>query len=140
MRWVLLILGALAFSPRSVPAAELVMFESTTCEWCEIWDEEVGVVYDKTSESRIAPLRRVDYHDPRPPELQNLRRIIYTPTFVFMDQGREVGRIVGYPGESNFWELLGGLLEKLPPQAFGCNQTKKMASGGPLPTTDYMTC
>ena len=31
-------------------AAELVMFESEACEWCEVWDEEIGVAYSKTSE------------------------------------------------------------------------------------------
>jgi len=27
------------------PAAELVMFDSPVCEWCEVWEEEVGIVY-----------------------------------------------------------------------------------------------
>ena len=43
--------------------AELVMFESTMCEWCGIWHEEVGVVCSKTSHGQIAPLRRIDIND-----------------------------------------------------------------------------
>jgi len=41
-------------------AAELVMFESEACEWCEVWDEEIGVAYDKTQVSTVVPLRKVD--------------------------------------------------------------------------------
>jgi hypothetical protein len=41
----------------------------------------------------------------------------YTPTFVLVDRGREIGRIVGYPGEDFFWELLAGLIKKLPSNA-----------------------
>ncbi len=140
MRWVFFVIVALTFSSRAVPAAELVMFESPTCEWCMIWDEEVGVVYGKTSESRVVPLRRVDYHDPRPPELQHLRQIIYTPTFVLMDKGREVGRIIGYPGESHFWGLLQGLISKLPPQIYGCDQRRKVASDEPAPAKENRVC
>ena len=30
-----------------------------------------------------------------------------------MNEGREAGRIVGYPGEDHFWGLLQGLLDDL---------------------------
>jgi hypothetical protein len=36
-----------------------------------------------------------------------------TPLFVLVDQGREIGRIRGYPGEDHFWGLLGVLMKKL---------------------------
>ncbi len=100
--------------PDQVAAAELVMFEQDMCEWCEVWHEEVGEVYAKTDESRTAPLRRIDIFETRPTDLKEVRRIQFTPTFVLMDEGREVGRILGYPGESFFWELLGQMLKKLP--------------------------
>ena len=95
-------------------AAELVMFETLGCPWCMAWDKEVGVIYHKTAEGRSAPLRRFDIGDPRPPELAALPDIIYSPTFVLMDGGREVGRIVGYSGEDHFWGLFGELLAQLP--------------------------
>lgn len=92
-------------------AAELVMFESPTCEWCEAWDRDVGVVYHKTEEGRLAPLRRVTLGAPRPQDLRAIDAVVYTPTFVLVDRGRELGRITGYPGENHFWGLLGVLLE-----------------------------
>ena len=98
---------------RTVHAAELVMFESPLCEWCEAWDREIGVVYHKTEEGRLAPLRRVERHAPRPEDLGAVDAIVYTPTFVLVDRGRELGRITGYPGEDHFWGLLGVLLKQL---------------------------
>jgi len=94
-------------------AAELVMFESEGCEWCEAWNEEVGVIYDKTTEAGIVPLRRVDIDDDRPSDLSQLQGLMYTPTFVVMKDGREIGRIIGYPGEDFFWQLLNEMITKL---------------------------
>lgn len=94
-------------------AAELVMFEQAFCEWCEVWDEEVGVVYGKTGESKRAPLRRVDIHKTRPADLEGVKRVIFTPTFVLMEDGAEVGRILGYPGEDFFWSLLDQMMKRL---------------------------
>ena len=92
---------------------ELVMFESDSCEWCEMWHEEVGVIYAKTTEAEKAPLRRVSIEDPVPADLVHVHGIHYTPTFVLIENGIEVGRILGYPGEDFFWGLLGMELEKL---------------------------
>ncbi len=96
-------------------AAQLIMVEQDACEWCEVWDEEVGVVYDKTPEGRAAPLRRVDIHDPLPTDLQFITGLVYTPTFVLVEGGKELGRIRGYPGEDFFWGMLQELIQKLKP-------------------------
>jgi len=94
-------------------AAELVMFESDICEYCEMWHDELGAVYAKTDEGRRAPLRRVDIDANRPKDLSGLRGIRYTPTFVLVDEGREIGRILGYPGEEFFWAQLANLIKRL---------------------------
>ncbi len=95
-------------------SAELIMFEEDGCPWCERWREEVGVIYNKTAEGKIAPVREVDILDPLPDDLKFLVKGKYTPTFVLIDKGKEIGRIRGYPGESFFWGLLAVLIEKLP--------------------------
>lgn len=96
-----------------VRAAELVMVEEQGCHWCEQWKEEIGVVYHKTDEGRAAPLRPVDIHD-LPADLTLHSRPQFTPTFILVENGEEVGRIEGYPGEDFFWPLLARLIEKLP--------------------------
>ncbi|MEM9523423.1 MAG: hypothetical protein AAF982_05430, partial [Pseudomonadota bacterium] len=55
----------------------------------------------------------VDIAGPRPEALQDIRPVIYTPTFVLMKDGREYGRIEGYPGEDFFWGLLGRMIKEM---------------------------
>lgn len=105
----------LAAMPGKALAAELVMFESDVCEWCEAWHEEIGPIYPKTVEGGRAPLRRIDIHAARPHDLARIEGVRFTPTFVLIDdRGAEVGRINGYPGEDFFWGLLAALIAKLP--------------------------
>ncbi|MEK9754249.1 MAG: thioredoxin family protein [Rhodospirillaceae bacterium] len=113
---LLVCLAALSAGPGG-RAAELVMFLAGNCEWCEVWEKEIGVIYPKTDEARTAPLRRIEIFHPRPADLAKLKGVHYTPTFVLIDGGKEIGRIIGYPGEDFFWELLGGLIKKLPAES-----------------------
>ncbi|MCH9807524.1 MAG: transcriptional regulator [Alphaproteobacteria bacterium] len=94
--------------------AQLVMMEEAGCSWCEKWDEEIGAIYEKTSEGQRAPLRRVDVHDPMPKDLSFLRPAYFTPTFILVHGDKEIGRIQGYPGEDFFWPMLAELIDKLP--------------------------
>jgi hypothetical protein len=103
----------IALSLSSARAAELVMYEQAGCEWCEAFNREVAPIYAKTEEGLRAPLRRVDTSRPPPTDLAFVETERLTPLFVLVDRGREIGRIRGYPGEENFWGLLGVLLKKL---------------------------
>lgn len=105
------LLGAMLALP--LCAQELVMFEEKGCIWCARWDQEIAPIYPLTPEATVAPLRRVDLDAPMPDDLEHIARIAYTPTFVLLDEGREVGRIEGYPGEDFFWGLLGLLLDRI---------------------------
>lgn len=103
----------IALAPHGARAAELVMFEQAGCVWCAVFNREIAPVYGKTSEGQRAPLRRVDVDKTTPSDLAFVERERLTPLFVLVDQGREIGRIRGYPGDDNFWGLLGMLLKKL---------------------------
>lgn len=115
LRTILLLLGLIVFgtATRGAVAAELVMFESAGCPYCARWNREIAPVYAKTDEGRRAPLRRVDVAAPRPAELAAIGAIIYTPTFVLIHEGRELGRIVGYAGAEMFWWRLAALVAEL---------------------------
>lgn len=58
----ILLIGLLAFAGNLLPlparAAELLMFESGGCIYCQRWDRAVGSIYDKTPEAKILPLLR----------------------------------------------------------------------------------
>ncbi len=125
-------LALAAFWPGRALAAELVMFGSVICEHCENWELDNADIYAKTEEGKRAPLRKVSVDDPRPDDLKNIKRVVFTPTFVLVDDGHEIGRIVGYPGESYFWEYLGQLIAQLdtgpeacPPDAKKIAETDK---------------
>ncbi len=112
--WMALALLASPFVAARATAAQLVMFEERGCPWCAAFRREVLPIYGNTDEAKVAPIRRVDIFAPRPKDLAHIRRIRVSPTFVLLDDdGREVGRILGYPGFDTFWELLDALLQKL---------------------------
>ena len=94
-------------------AAELIMFEQAGCPWCDTFNREIAPVYGKTEEGLRAPLRRVDIDQPVPPDLRFIAVERLTPLFVLVENGKEIGRIRGYPGEDHFWGLLGVLIRKL---------------------------
>lgn len=108
------VLAAMLLLATRAGAAELLMFEEPGCHWCARWHEEVGDAYPLTAEGRTAPLRRLDLADGAPEAVTLAERPRYSPTFVLVDNGVEVGRIEGYPGEDFFWGLLGSMIERLP--------------------------
>jgi len=140
MRAFLLSLIFLSLATPAFSASELVMFNSPYCEWCQIWEKEIGVVYGKTDVGRTLPVRRVDIQETRPSHLTRLKGIRFTPTFVVLDNGREVGRITGYPGESFFWGLLEELAGKLKMPATACNDKKLITADATPHLIGTMTC
>jgi len=112
MRIVLSLLLALLLAP-AAHSAELVMFEQNGCVWCQRFDRDIAPAYDKTTEGKRAPLRRLDIAQPIPRELAFITRERFTPVFVLIDDGREIGRIHGYPGDTFFWGMLANLIERL---------------------------
>lgn len=93
----------------------LLMFEEPGCVWCMRWNEDVGGEYPITPEGRVAPLQRVLIHAPLPEHVVLASRPRFTPTFIVVEDGLEIGRIEGYPGEDFFWGLLGRILENTAP-------------------------
>lgn len=101
------------FASQPTMAAELVMVESRSCVWCLQWHREIGPAYSKTPQGQRAPLQRVDISDVSRVSRAFTSPVTMTPTFVLIEQGREIGRIVGNPGGNFFWGLLDDLLDKL---------------------------
>lgn len=92
------------------PGLELVMVERVGCAWCARWNADVAPIYPKAPESADAPLRRHDLGDGQPKEAT--RPVRYTPTFLLVREGKEVGRVTGYLDAGMFWGLLDQLIAR----------------------------
>ncbi len=115
LAWAALI--GLATLANAANAAELVVFNSARCPYCIAFEREIGRDYSKSAEAQQAPLRRVDLDARRPADLARIKGVEGTPTFVLMHEGREVGRIEGYPGNRLFYPELRRLLARIHPRA-----------------------
>ncbi|MEL6125248.1 MAG: hypothetical protein AAFR57_02475 [Pseudomonadota bacterium] len=107
----LALLLALMLPLAATAEPRLLMAEEHGCYWCAKWDEEIAHIYPKTAEGRAAPLERYDLHS-ETPDVAFVKPVHFTPTFVLVDDGKELGRIEGYPGADFFWGLLTMMLER----------------------------
>ncbi len=114
---------------RGAQAAELVMFDDPGCSWCQRWLAEVGPTYPQTAQGRMAPLRRVQIRDQATAGVSLEQPVTGTPTFVLADGGREVGRIIGYPGPALFYGELDRLLSGYPGATSACACPQPARSG-----------
>lgn len=97
-----------------VTAAELLVMEDARCGPCILFERQVGALYAKTAEGRRAPLRRVAYGAPVPEPHAFVAPARVAPTFVLVDDRREIGRFEGYASDELFWLSLAALMQKLP--------------------------
>jgi thioredoxin-related protein len=100
-------------APAGAQTAELLMFESPGCPWCKRWHAEVGPGYPRSEEGKRAPLRIVPLERSSTGGVALASPVGASPTFVLVNQGKEVGRIVGYPGADFFWPMLAELIGKM---------------------------
>lgn len=101
----------LILAPALSQATELVMVERKGCHYCLEWKTDLGPIYPKTEAGQYAPLRIVDLDQDIPSDLNFARKVVFTPTFVLVEGGQEIGRIEGYPGQDFFWGLLEMMLK-----------------------------
>lgn len=109
-----LMFGFLLTSQHVIADVRLMMVEQDGCPWCDRWKAEIGPVYPKTAEGRIAPLVKVMIHDPLEKGITLNSPPIYTPTFILLNDGQEVGRIEGYQSDEFFWWFMETMIKKLP--------------------------
>ncbi len=113
------LLGLSATAPALAEGLELLMVEEKGCVYCARWNAEIGPEYPITPEGKAAPLRRIDIGDQPFAGLTLDRRVVFTPTFVLLQDGTEVGRLEGFISEDFFWGLLGNMIASAQPQTGG---------------------
>lgn len=108
------LLGVFLSTAQIGAQVRLMMVEELGCQWCAKWQAEIGPIYPKTSEGRIAPLFKVMINDPLQDGIVLKSPPIYTPTFILLNDGQEVGRIEGYQSDDFFWWFMETMIKKLP--------------------------
>ena len=81
----------------------MLMITDKTCLYCIIWEKQIGKIYPKTEISKRFPLSRIEAKDFVSYKKYNLKKTDITPTFIFIKNAREEGRIEGYTNPEMFW-------------------------------------
>ena len=89
----------------SATAADLVVYNSEHCVVSRQFEKEVAGDFASSNASRVFALRLVDIEN-APADVALSEPVISTPTFVFVDQGVEIARFVGYPGREHFFRIV----------------------------------
>jgi thioredoxin-related protein len=95
------------------PAVEVLVFEHPDCVYCRVFRRDVLPKYHDAIGASAAPLRFVDINTGDTDSLGLKSRLDTLPTAVVMRDGREVDRIVGYWGPTNFFKLLSFILKRI---------------------------
>lgn len=101
---------ALWLQALSASALELVMVDRVGCGYCIAWKRDIGPAYPNTEMGQFAPLRTVDIGALKSSGIDLQGRVLFTPTFLLVEDDKELGRIEGNPGEEFFWHMLHQLL------------------------------
>jgi len=106
------------FVAASTSSTQLLMIESDDCPYCRKFDREIADIYPKTKEGMLAPLVRHHLGDEIPKRYAalDITSNTITPTFILIENGKEVDRLVGYNSDEFFWYLLADLFNSLETQ------------------------
>ena len=81
----------------------LLMVTDKTCLICMIWEKQIGKIYPKTEIANKFPLSRIEIQDFVNYTKYKIEKTSITPTFVFIKDDNEEGRIEGYTNPEMFW-------------------------------------
>ena len=98
---VLLIFAALPHI--AIASTRLIMVTSDHCPFCQAWERDVGVLYDKSPYAPSLPLTRVDIGSEMTEGVALQSPVLGTPTFLIIQNGQEIDRQRGYDDEEMFW-------------------------------------
>ena len=113
------LLALILFSAfNAAQGAELLYFFDKHCGACQKFDKEVGYHYDKTSEGKLAPIKKVEYRVWREQEQKPYadvlsKRVVGTPTFIMVHNGKEIDRLTGYSNDELFWFAMQHMLNRV---------------------------
>ena len=106
-RFTILALGVVlnfaALSHIAIASTRLVMVTSDHCPFCQAWERDIGVIYEKSPYAPSLPLKRVDIGSAMPEGVALQSPVLGTPTFLIIQNGQEIDRKRGYGNAEMFW-------------------------------------
>ena len=81
----------------------LLMITDKTCLICMVWEKQIGKIYPKTEIANKFPLSRIEMNDFVNYYKHKIKKTNITPTFIFIRNNNEKGRIEGYTSPEMFW-------------------------------------
>ena len=81
----------------------MLMVTEKTCFVCKIWEKQIGKIYPKTDIANRFPLSRIELKEFVSYSKIKLKKTKITPTFIFIKNNNEKGRIIGYTNPEMFW-------------------------------------
>ena len=87
----------------AIAGTMLVMVTSDYCPFCEAWERDIGAVYDKSPYAPLLPLTRVNMGSALLEGVSLQAPVVGTPTFLIIQDGREIDRQRGYDDAEMFW-------------------------------------
>ena len=81
----------------------MIMITDKNCLYCIVWEKQIGKIYPKTEIAEKFPLHRIEVKNFVNYTKYDLKKTNITPTFIFIKNDNEVGRIEGYTNPEMFW-------------------------------------
>lgn len=97
------VLNFAALSQIAIASTRLVMVTSDHCPFCQAWERDIGVLYEKSPYAPSLPLTRVDIGSAMPESVTLQSPVLGTPTFLIIQNGQEIDRQRGYDDAEMFW-------------------------------------
>ena len=81
----------------------MIMITDKNCLYCIVWEKQIGKIYPKTEIAKKFSLYRIEVKNFVNYTKYDLKKTNITPTFIFIKNDNEVGRIEGYTNPEMFW-------------------------------------
>jgi thioredoxin-related protein len=104
LRFLLAVVASLGAASTGAQAMDLIMFESPSCGTCKLFKREVLPIYAASPAGKVFPLWVVEMGSKLSFRIN--QPVTFTPTFIWVDNGVEVGRFSGYYGKEKFFSIV----------------------------------
>lgn len=100
--------------PYIEPRVEMIVIEAKNCIYCKLFRRDVLPGFRSSKHADEVSIRFLDINELEDKSLQLQHEVQIVPTFVVVSDNREIGRIPGYIGPTDFYYAIGRVIERAP--------------------------